>query len=137
MKENTDLTLKIIRHVASDEVGFPANLRPSDFEELFPEESAEDILYSLYCAYRAGLLEGAGNIGEHVLLSGEVRLRVGTVIRVTHEGEEYLLRSRTLYQKFVEKLKEDGSEISTELLKGLILKDGRTYIEKLFGFMFH
>ena len=121
--ENTELTLNILRHFARDDVPYPSNPTPRDLHAVFRDQKPADIDYSVICAIEAELLDG--EIRPVSLLAAR-EIMIPYMDGLSQKGGEYVRHSASHYERAVSKIRENGIEVSTDILsacvKQLVLK---------------
>lgn len=115
MIEDIELTRKILELFASDDVGFPANLRvQTDLEENFPDIPLETLQYHIICAFECGLLHGSYD--RNVMHDGII-YTIDFIDGLTASGGEYIRQSRSSHLDTAKKLIQNaGAQITTSLL---------------------
>ena len=117
MIENPELTLKILKYFARDDVTWPANLTVEDLLAELPRESRDSLAYHIYCAEEAELLD-CQIIRTKVLDGSDIQ--IGNIVGLTQKGGEYVSNSQTQYRALaIDQLINAGVGLSTKIL-GLV-----------------
>ena len=118
MIENPELTLKILRHIARDDVAFPANLTLEDIQAQFPGEDGDAIAYSVVCAFDAGFLMG----GEYrrIRTGMQAHYRIANIDGLSRAGGEYVRAAATHYQEAVAAVRKMGWDVTTDAVSRML-----------------
>ena len=119
--ENTELTLKILRHFARDGVPYPSNLNPRDLHAVFRDQKPADIDYSVICAIEVGLLNG--KIQDVSTMAGR-EIMISFMDGLSQRGGEYVRHSASHYERAIGKIREAGIEVTTEILSACVKQMG-------------
>lgn len=111
MIEDPDLTLKILKHFARDDVGYPAHVSPNDLVKEFPGESRSRINYHVMCAIDCEFLRGKY---DRVAAARGVAYTFGFIDGLTKAGGDYVRNSETrLWDEAKKTIIEKGLAITT------------------------
>ena len=113
MIENPELTLKILRHFARDDVPFPSNLADEDLYQVFPKEKPENIKYSLYCAIKTGLLKGS--VIDTSTFDGDDYM-ISRIFGLSPKGGDYVRNAERHFEKALDLIRKKGEAVTTSLL---------------------
>ena len=121
MLEDPKFTLKILQHIASNEVGFPANLSLDDLHKILPEENFDTLKYHVLIARQCGLL--MCDYSEISTLSHGVLYDIGPISGLTAKGGQYVTDADSkLWKRAWEKIEEAGLDITTGRLVQVLSK---------------
>lgn len=127
MLEDPQLTLKILKYFARDDIGFPSNKTVDDLVKEIPGEAGrEQIVYHVICAEENGLLRA--NIRDDSVLGKDGRrCEISYMDGLTAKGGEYVRASEgCFWNEAWNYLQKQGSQITTQTLlltlKQLFLK---------------
>ena len=118
--EEPNLTCEILEYFASDEVSYPANKTIEDLRSFFPGRSAACLSYHVLCAEEVGLLHAAITKKSSY---GGVSLTIGYIDGLSPKGGDYVKQSKTkFWGQAVEKIRETGATVTTQLLSDMLIK---------------
>lgn len=113
MIENPELTLRILRYIAQDDVPFPANLTYEKLLEEFPDEKPGAVACSVILAYKANLLMGSGVHRTDYKSKAEAQFRIGLIDGLSPEGTFYVGNAKTQFDKACELAKHMGWDLTS------------------------
>lgn len=115
MIEDPKLTLDILKYLARDDIGYPANVSVHvDLAREFPDEDMDRLEYHVACAFENDLL--MGSYDRDVMMDGVI-VNIGYIDGLSPRGGNYVRDAETkFWGKAWSKIEDVGVRVTTERL---------------------
>lgn len=119
MIEDPELSLRILRFFARDDIPYPSNLDFADLAATFESVSRPRLAYHVKCCMDAGLLDG----DCHTLMTSHAEILVGWMHGLSVAGGDYVRYADSkFWQRALDRFRNSGVPVTTRALATLLPK---------------
>ena len=117
MIEDPELSMRILRFFADDDIPYPSNLDFADLAVAFEDVGQPRLAYHVKCCMDAGLLDG----DCHTVMTSHAEILVGWMHGLSVSGGNYVRYADSrLWKRALDRFRDSGVPVTTQALAAVL-----------------